>query len=82
MDPSATENVTSKQFLTQNIPEIWDLRIIGLEGEEIHLKGQENISNKIIEEKFPNLKEDTLMKVQQVWDWTYGSAIERTGRSP
>ena len=34
-----------------------NLRIIGIEeGEEIQLKGTENIFNKIIEENFPNLK--------------------------
>ena len=64
----AKENIKSNKFLTQNIQEIWDtmkrtnLRIIGIEeGEEIQLKGTENIFNKIIEENFPNLRtyEDT-----------------------
>ena len=32
-----------------------NLRIIGTEGEETWVKGTENIYNKIIEEKFPNL---------------------------
>ena len=43
-----------------------NLRIIGVEeGEELQLKGPENIFNKIIEENFPNLKKDTPMKVQE-----------------
>ena len=63
IDSLAKENIKSNKFLTQNIQEIWDtmkrtnLRIIGIEeGEEIQLKGTENIFNKIIEENFPNLK--------------------------
>ena len=44
-----------------------NLRIIGInEGEDLQLKGTENIFNKIIEEKFPNLQKDVLMKVQDV----------------
>ena len=53
-----------------NVQEIWDtmkrpnLRIIGIEeGEETHLKGAENIFNKIIEEHFPNLEKSMPMKV-------------------
>ena len=63
IDSLVKENIKSNKFLTQNIQEIWDtmkrtnLRIIGIEeGEEIQLKGTENIFNKIIEENFPNLK--------------------------
>jgi hypothetical protein len=41
-----------------------NLRIIGLEGEESQLKGPENIINKMIEEKFPNLK-GMSVKVQE-----------------
>ena len=60
------------KFSSQNIQEIWDtikkpyLRIIGIEeGEELQIKGTENIFNKIIEENFPNLKNDIPMKVQE-----------------
>ena len=42
-----------------------NLRIIGVEGEELQIKGPENIFNKIIEENFPNLKNDIPMKVQE-----------------
>ena len=36
-----------------------NLRLIGIEeGEEVQLKGAENILNKIIEENFPNLKKN------------------------
>ena len=35
------------------------------EGEKLHLKGSENIINKIIEENFPNLKKDIPMKIQE-----------------
>ena len=68
------ENVKSSEFLTQNIQEIWDtmkrpnLRIIGVEeGEDLQLKGPENIFNKIIEENFPNLNKDIPMKVQEAY---------------
>ena len=45
-----------------------NLRIIGVEeGEELQLKGPENIFNKIIEENFPNLKNDIPMKVQEAY---------------
>ena len=66
-------NKKSNRFLTQNIQEIWDtmkrpnLRIIGVEGEELQIKGPENNFNKIIEENFPNLKEDIPMKVQEAY---------------
>ena len=53
---------------------MWDtiqkpnLRIIGVEeGEELQIKGPENIFNKIIEENFPNLKNDIHMKVQEAY---------------
>ena len=42
-----------------------NLRIIGEEKGELQLKGTENIFNKIIEENFPNLKNDIPMKVQE-----------------
>ena len=45
-----------------------NLRIIGVEeGEELQLKGTENIFNKIIEENFPNLKKDIPMQVQEAY---------------
>ena len=44
------------------------MRIIGVEeGEELQLKGPENILNKITEENFPNLKKDIPMKVQEAY---------------
>ena len=68
------ENSKSNKFSSQNIQEIWDtikksnLRIIGIEeGEELQIKGPENIFNKIIEENFPNLKNDIPMKVQEAY---------------
>ncbi|ERE81283.1 Transposase, L1 containing protein [Cricetulus griseus] len=71
---STKENHKSNKSLTQNIQEIWDtmkrqnLRIIGIEeGEEIQLKGTENIFNKIIEENFPNLQKDMPMKLQEAY---------------
>ncbi|ERE73973.1 Transposase, L1 containing protein [Cricetulus griseus] len=74
IDSSTKENLKSKKSLSQNIQEIWDtmkrpnLRIIGIEeGEEIQLKGAENISNTIIEENFPNLKKDMPMKIQEAY---------------
>ena len=47
------DNVTSKNFLTQNIQEICgtmkrpNIRIIGKEGKEPHLQGPKNILNEI-----------------------------------
>ena len=74
IDSSTKENLKPKKSLTQNIQEIWEtvkrpnLRIIGIEeGEEIQLKGAENIFNKIIEENFPNLKKDMPMKIQEAY---------------
>ena len=68
------ENGKSNNFSSQNIQEIWDtikkpnLRIIGIEeGEELQIEGPENIFNKIIEENFPNLKNDIPMKVQEAY---------------
>ena len=40
-----------------------NLRIVVEEKEESQLKGPENIFNKIIEEKFPNLKKEMPRKV-------------------
>ena len=45
-----------------------NLRIIGIEeGEEFHLKGIENIVNKIIEETLSNVKKDMPMKIQETY---------------
>ena len=72
IDSPIKENVKSSKFLTQNIQEIWEtmkrpnIRIIGIEGEKLQLKGTENIFNKIIE-NFPNLKKDMPMKVQEAY---------------
>ena len=72
IDSLIKESSKSNKFITQNIQEIWDtmkgpnLRIVEVEeGEELQLKGTENIFNKIIEENFPNLKKDIPMKVQE-----------------
>ena len=44
-----------------------NLKIIGIEeGEESQLKWPENI-NKIIEENFPNLKEEMVINVQEAY---------------
>ena len=63
-----------KKLQTQNLQEIQEtmkrpnLKIIGIEeGEESQLKGPENIFNKIIEENFPNLKEEMVIKVQEAY---------------
>jgi hypothetical protein len=56
-------DVKSKKFPTQNIQEIWgtmktpNLRI-SYRRRETHFKGPRNIFNKIIEDSFPNLKEE------------------------
>ena len=74
MNTLVKENVKSGTTQAQNIQEIWDtmkrpnLRIIGIEeGEESQLKGPENIFNKIIEENFPNLKEEMVINVQEAY---------------
>ena len=44
------------------------LRIIGVdENEDFQLKGPVNIFNKIIEENFPNLKEEMPMNIQEAY---------------
>jgi hypothetical protein len=67
MDTRIKENEKCKEFLTQNIQEIYDtmrrpnLRMVGIdENEDFQLKGPVNILNKIIEKKknFPNLKKE------------------------
>ena len=66
------ENSKFNKFSSQNIQEIWNtikrpnLRIIGVEeGEVLQIKSPENIFTKIIEENFPNLKNNIPMKVQE-----------------
>jgi chromosome segregation ATPase len=66
------ENKKRKKILTQNIQEIQDtmkrtnLRIIGVdENEDLQLKGPANIFNKIMEENFPNLKNNMPMNIQE-----------------
>ena len=45
-----------------------NLQIIGVdENEDFQLKGPANIFNKIIEENFPNLKNDMPMKIQEAY---------------
>ena len=67
------ENTKRKKILTQNIQEIQDtmrrpnLRIIVDENEDFQLKGPANIFNKIIEENFPNLKNDMPMNIQEAY---------------
>ena len=72
------ENSKSNKFSSQNIQEMWDtikktnLRIIGVEeGEELQIKGPENIFNKIIEENFPNLKNNIPIKAQEAYRTPY-----------
>ncbi|KAL6089794.1 hypothetical protein STEG23_010809 [Scotinomys teguina] len=76
IDLSVKENTKAKKVVTQNTQDIWDtkkkknpnLRIIEIEeGEEFHLKGTENIFNKIIEENFPNRKKEVPMKIQEAY---------------
>ena len=71
---SIKENAKCKTILTQNIQEMQDtmrrpnLRIIGVdENENFQLKGLANIFNKIIEENFPNLKNDMPMNIQEAY---------------
>jgi hypothetical protein len=45
-----------------------NLRIIGVEeSEDSQLKGPVNISNKIIEESFPNLKKEVPINIQEAY---------------
>ena len=74
IDTTVKENSKHKKLLTQSIQEIKDtmkrpnLRITGIkENEDSQLKGPENVFNKIIEENFPNLKNDMAIKVQETY---------------
>ena len=73
-DSIENTDTTVKNLLIQNIQEIQDtmrrpnLRIIGIdENEDFQLKNPVNISNKIIEENFPNLKKEMQMNIQEVY---------------
>jgi hypothetical protein len=45
-----------------------NIRIIGIEeGEEFQFQGPENIFNKIIEEKLPNLKKEIPINIQDTY---------------
>jgi chromosome segregation ATPase len=64
------DNAKCKNILTQNIQEIQDtmrrpnLQLIGVdENEDFQLREPANIFNKIIEEKFPNLKKEMPMSI-------------------
>jgi hypothetical protein len=60
-----------KNILTQKVQDKMrrqNLRIIGIdENEDIQLKGPVNLFNKIIEENFPNLKEEMPMNIQEAY---------------
>jgi hypothetical protein len=44
-----------------------NLRMIGIEEEDPQIKGPEKTFNKIIEENFPNLKEEMAINVQEAY---------------
>jgi hypothetical protein len=74
IDTPIKENSKHKKILTQRICEIHvtmkrpNLRIIRIEeNQDSHLKGPENVFNKIIERNFPNLKKETDIKVQEAY---------------
>jgi hypothetical protein len=74
IDSIVTENSTHKKILTQSIKEIQytmkrpNIRIKGMkENKDSKLKGLENVFNKIIEENFPNLKNEMTIKVQETY---------------
>jgi hypothetical protein len=70
MDMTIKENGKCKKILTQNIQGIQDtmrrpnLRIIDIDkNEDFQFKGSVNSFNKIIEENFPNLKNEMPMDI-------------------
>lgn len=75
-----------KNFLIQNIKEIWDtirranLIIIGTEKEESLLRRTENIFWKIIEENFPSWTKNMPIKVQEVYQTP--NRLEQKIKSP
>ena len=73
IDTTIKGNAKCKKILTQNIQEILNtmrrpnLWIIVDENDDSQLKGPANIFNKIIEEKFPNLKKEMPMNIQDAY---------------
>ena len=74
IDTTVRDNAKCKKLLTQNIQEIQDtmrrlnLRIISIEErEDSQLKEPISIFNKIIEEKFSNLKKEMPMNIQEAY---------------
>jgi uncharacterized coiled-coil protein SlyX len=72
IDTTVNENAKSKKLLTQNIQEIqdtmrrWDLRTICIEySEDSQLKRASKYLPKITEEKFPNLKKEMPISIQE-----------------
>lgn len=67
MDTSIKENLKTKKFQAQNTQESSDinkrLNLMGRKKEVTQVKGTEKNFNKIMEEKFPNLKKEMLIKV-------------------
>ena len=55
-----------------------NLRIIGIEEEEVQLKGTENIFNKLIEITFTNLKKICIQRYEKL----IKCQIDRTKKSP
>jgi hypothetical protein len=52
------------QELTDSIKR-QNLRIMGIEGEEVQAKGMHNIFNKVITENFPNLEKTIPIQVEE-----------------
>ena len=74
MGTTIKQNTKCKKILTQNIQEIQDTmrrpnrRLIGMdENEDFQLIGPANIFNKIIDENFPNLKNEMPMNIQETY---------------
>jgi hypothetical protein len=74
IDTTVKENAKCKNALIQNIQEIQDtlrrsnLRIIGKEeSKDSQLKGPVNISYKIIDEKFLNLKKEMPINIEEAY---------------
>jgi hypothetical protein len=74
IDTTIKENTKYKKILLQNIQEIQDtterpnLKIICInEKEDFQLKEPVNIFNKIIEEKFPNLKKEMPINIEKAY---------------
>jgi hypothetical protein len=87
IDTTINENARGKRILTQNIQEIQDtvrrpnLKIIGIDESKVSQhKGPVNIFNKIIEEKFPNLKKEMPMNIQETYRIT-NRVVQKTNSS-